>query len=276
MRRRLLLALAFALVAQTAAAQTNITATDPSNGQRTQVGDMGSHAIRTFLVNSVGNPFGTSSNPIRVDPTGTTPQPVTLSATATVQGTIGATQGTAAARSGRWPVFITDGTNDMPTGDSSLRSVHTTIDNANVPTNLAQRGGVALSSPDTNGFPPDGMAATALVNAGWVPKYVASAASTNSAFIKNAPGNVGGVFVQSTSATIMYVRFYDSASAPSCNSSTNFVGTVAVWPSNGTNGFMVPAGFQMLNGIAYCITGGPANNDNTAATVGGLIWFLIK
>jgi hypothetical protein len=120
------------------------------------------------------------------------------------------------------------------------------------------------------------MAATALVNAGWVPKYVASAASTNSAFIKNGPGNVGGIFAQSTSATVMYVRFYDSASAPTCSSSTNFVGSVAVWPTSQTNGFMIPAGFQMLNGISYCITANAANNDNNAATTGGLIWIFIK
>lgn len=126
--KRLFLALVFAVIAQTAAAQTNITASDPSTLQRTQVGDFGSHAIRTFLVNSVGNPFGTSSNPIRVDPTGTTTQPVSIGGTLTVQGTVGATQGTAAAASGRWPVYVTDGVNTLPTGDAAARALHISQD----------------------------------------------------------------------------------------------------------------------------------------------------
>jgi len=50
----------------------------------------------------------------------------------TVSGTVTANQGTAAALSGKWPVIVTDGTNTMPTGDASARTIHVTIDNATV------------------------------------------------------------------------------------------------------------------------------------------------
>lgn len=41
-------------------------------------------------------------------------------------------QGVPAAIANAWPVKITDGTNSMPTGDSSARTIHTTIDNASL------------------------------------------------------------------------------------------------------------------------------------------------
>jgi hypothetical protein len=54
------------------------------------------------------------------------------SITQPVSGTITGNQGSAAALGGAWPVKITDGTNTMPTGDASARSIHTTIDNASI------------------------------------------------------------------------------------------------------------------------------------------------
>ncbi len=59
--------------------------------------------------------FGTSSDPVRIDPTGTTTQPVS--------GTITANQGSSAALSSAWPVKVTDGTNTMPTGDAASRKI---------------------------------------------------------------------------------------------------------------------------------------------------------
>jgi len=56
---------------------------------------------------------------VRVDPTGTTTQPVS--------GTVTAAQGTAAALAGYWPVRVTDGTNTMPTLDTVGRRGFVTI-----------------------------------------------------------------------------------------------------------------------------------------------------
>lgn len=55
-------------------------------------------------------------------------------------------QGPAGSQSSPWWVRPTDGTNSMPMGDASARSIHETIDNADVPTNLAQVNGNAVST----------------------------------------------------------------------------------------------------------------------------------
>jgi hypothetical protein len=55
----------------------------------------------TTLFNSSDVETGTAAVPLRVDPTGTTPQPVT--------GTVTANQGTAAAVASAWPILVTDG-----------------------------------------------------------------------------------------------------------------------------------------------------------------------
>lgn len=57
---------------------------------------------------------GTSTNPIRTDPTGTTTQPV--------NGTVTSNQGTPNTLANRWPVIVTDGTNTMPTMDVVTRA----------------------------------------------------------------------------------------------------------------------------------------------------------
>src|SRR5262245_57902476 len=54
------------------------------------------------LFNGSDTETGTSSTPLRVDPTGTTTQPVS--------GTVTANQGTAAAVASAWPILVTDGT----------------------------------------------------------------------------------------------------------------------------------------------------------------------
>jgi hypothetical protein len=55
----------------------------------------------TVLYNSADVETGTAANPLRIDPTGTTTQPVS--------GTVTANQGTAAAVASAWPILVTDG-----------------------------------------------------------------------------------------------------------------------------------------------------------------------
>lgn len=57
----------------------------------------------TTLYNTSDVEVGTAAAPLRVDPTGTTTQPVS--------GTVTANQGTAAAVAGAWPILVTDGIN---------------------------------------------------------------------------------------------------------------------------------------------------------------------
>ena len=55
----------------------------------------------TVLYTSGDVETGTAANPLRIDPTGTTTQPVS--------GTVTANQGAAAAVAGAWPILVTDG-----------------------------------------------------------------------------------------------------------------------------------------------------------------------
>lgn len=63
---------------------------------------------------------GTATNPIRIDPTGGTTQPVS--------GTVTSNQGTAAAGSGAWPVTITDTSNTVvKPGDASNNAIRVNV-----------------------------------------------------------------------------------------------------------------------------------------------------
>ncbi len=122
---------------------SSLTATNPSVGSNnsaiptssTQVGGSDGtnlQAARVFDVDTSGGTqyvlgvglrkaasggsveAGTASDPLRVDPTGSTTQPVS--------GTVTANQGTAAALASAWPVKVTDGTNTMPTMDVASRA----------------------------------------------------------------------------------------------------------------------------------------------------------
>jgi hypothetical protein len=65
----------------------------------------------TVLHDSSDVEVGTAGNPLRVDPTGTTPQPVT--------GTVTANQGTPAAVADAWPILVTDGVDTAEIVDSA-------------------------------------------------------------------------------------------------------------------------------------------------------------
>jgi hypothetical protein len=114
-------------------------------------------------------------------------------------------------------------------------------------------------------------AATAASGAGATPVSVQSTAATNATVGKAGPGNVYGVTLVATTATLSYIRFYDLATTPACNSSTGFKFSLPI-PTNGTSGaggFPWPAtGVAFPTGIAWCITGGGASTDNTNAAAG--------
>lgn len=103
------------------------------------------------------------------------------------------------------------------------------------------------------------------------PSHVLSQASTNSTNIKPSPGQLVTAVCINTTATLYYLKFYDLATAPTCNTAP----VVLSFPcpfgaSSAGGGFVVspaqPA--QFLNGIGMCLTGGIADNDNTVAAPG--------
>jgi len=68
------------------------------------------------------NILGTPTHPVRTDPTGTTTQPVSISGTVPVSGTVTSNQGTANTIGNSWPVEVTDGTNVLGTSAHPVRT----------------------------------------------------------------------------------------------------------------------------------------------------------
>lgn len=101
---------------------TQMGGTDGTNLQAVRVFDADSGAGTQYILGvglrktaSGGSvEAGTSSDPLRVDPTGTTTQPIS--------GTVTANQGTPNSLANRWTVQVTDGTNTMPTMDVAARA----------------------------------------------------------------------------------------------------------------------------------------------------------
>jgi hypothetical protein len=106
------------------------------------------------------------------------------------------------------------------------------------------------------------------------PFTILTAASNNSTVLKASPGTLYSPTWVQTTTTPMDIRFYDTASAPTCSSATgmklNYPAQSNAISPGGTPVFP-SAGITFVNGIGVCITGitGPlSNNDNTSAVVG--------
>jgi hypothetical protein len=96
-----------------------------------------------------------------------------------------------------------------------------------------------------------------------------TAASTNSTSMKASAGTLCRLTLINTQAsTLGYLKVYDSATAPTCSSATNLKHVYPILAG--------PAGVQVIdgmgevytNGIAFCVTGGGGDTDNTNAPTG--------
>lgn len=107
-----------------------------------------------------------------------------------------------------------------------------------------------------------------------------SAASTNSTLVQAGPRILAGFVATNTTTTAYYLKFYDKATAPTCNADVpvftiavpsqpagTTVGQISAWPY---------AGLAFLNGIGFCITGAAADNDNTNAATGITLSLAVK
>jgi hypothetical protein len=97
-----------------------------------------------------------------------------------------------------------------------------------------------------------------------------TAASTNSTAIKTTPGKLCQITPFNTTATVYYLKVYDSASAPTCSSATNLKHVYPIPASVTVGGFVIPTAFgeSYSNGIAFCVTAGGGDTDNTSAATG--------
>lgn len=105
-----------------------------------------------------------------------------------------------------------------------------------------------------------------------------SAASTNATSVKGSAGTLCSLTVINTTATLYYLKFYDKATAATCNSDT-VLQTIPVPASLSGAGVAVPVGpygWAFPTGITFCLTGALADNDNTNAATGVAINYSYK
>lgn len=93
--------------------------------------------------------------------------------------------------------------------------------------------------------------------------------------LKATTGTLYGIQATTIQATPVYIKFYNSASAPTCGSGTPIARIMVPAASTAANGagtnIMYPAGINFSSGIGYCVTGALADNDTTAITASNTI-----
>lgn len=110
------------------------------------------------------------------------------------------------------------------------------------------------------------------------PCPILTTASTNSTSCKGSAGNRVGMFVINTTATLYYLRVYNTASAPTCSSATGFIQSFPIPASTTGAGFSVVipnGGVAFATGLGYCITASSTStaNDNAAAGIFGELYY---
>lgn len=140
------------------------------------------------------------------------------------------------------PLQSSDGTNTTPTMDAATR--------------------------------PGFVVPTASATGGATPSNYISAATNNSTNLKASAGTLYSLLVINTTATLKYLRLYDSGSAPTCTSATGVVFYTPI-PANSTTGAglveAISVGLNFASGIGWCITGGSGTTDNTSTAAGDVV-----
>lgn len=105
-----------------------------------------------------------------------------------------------------------------------------------------------------------------------------SAATTNATNCKASAGTLYGYEIVNTTATIYYLRLYNSASAPTCSSATGFIRSIPIPASSAGAGVErdMSVGESYGTGLGFCLTGGGSSTDNTSAATGLYISLLYK
>lgn len=106
---------------------------------------------------------------------------------------------------------------------------------------------------------------TPVTTGGLSRSYASLANSTNATTVKASAGQVYNVRAFNNSANIAYLKFYNKATSPTCNSDT-VVDKILI-PGN-TSGAGIVTDISMgdaySTGISYCVTGAFGDTDNTA------------
>jgi hypothetical protein len=112
-----------------------------------------------------------------------------------------------------------------------------------------------------------GVNVQAVASGGWSSKWFIAANSDNATNLKNSAGIVHAVQIYGIGSTPAWLKFYDTSSSPTCNSSTIVKQLLIPANSTAANGAGNNAQVidkQFTTGISYCVVTGIAASDDTA------------
>lgn len=189
--------------------------------------------------------------------------------------------GGAVTNAGTFAVQLTGATNNinnvagtisLPTGAATAANQSTEISSlatiatntgAAIPAGSAVIGKVGIDQ--TSNGTTNGVVNLAATSGGLSRNYATLANSTNATVVKNGAGQLYNIQAFNNSATIAYVKFYNKATTPTCNSDTVVDKYMIPASTSGAGlSISVPLGDAYNAGISYCVTTGIADNDNTA------------
>jgi hypothetical protein len=187
--------------------------------------------------------------------------------TVPVSGTVTSNQGGAP-----WSNNVTQfgGTNiSTGTGASGTGIPRMTVSNdSNV---LATQSGTWTMQPgNTANTTPWLMSPQVASSGGSVPYHNLTAATTNFTNVKGTACQMYGCDISNTSASVIFVKFYDKATAPGTGDTPKR--TIQV-PANSTIPRAFPNGLKFVNGFGWAATGAVGDADNTAIAANCVVDF---
>ena len=219
---------------------------------------------------------GTSGNPIRTDPTGTTTQPVsgTVSISGNPAANIAQIGGTAVdANSGNvsaGTIRVVLATNQPQLTNKLLVTADPITFASAQP--VTQSGTWTVQPGNTANTTPWLVTDTPATSGGLTPYKLISAATTNATSVKASAGQLYGIQVFSINAAARYLKLYDKASAPTVGTDTPV--KVILIPGNTAGAGAVhhiEKGVAFANGIAFALTTGIQDSDTAAVAANEIV-----
>jgi len=92
-----------------------------------------------------------------------------------------------------------------------------------------------------------------------------AAGSNNAQVVKASAGQVYGIMALNAKAAVVYLKFFDKATAPVPGTDVPKL-TIGLPANSAFTNIQIPSGIQFTAGIGICMVTGQADNDNTAIT----------
>ncbi len=111
------------------------------------------------------------------------------------------------------------------------------------------------------------------------PYHLISAATDNATSVKGTSGQLVTVVAINTTATLYYLKFYDTAAVPACDTTAVALTIPVPFGTSSSGGGVVISpqeAARFLSGIGICLVAGIADNDDTSAATGVAIDIFFK